>query len=179
MGIKWKEIADAEDCEKCPLKKEEICPGGFVCYGGAPIEPPCCGFDDDTDLDEYVAEYFKELHRLEAAEDERIRNQKAKQERAKKSAETRRQMRFYCRKEIQELKSLEKQLESYKASLRLASNFAEAFNITNEMFGYSERLKQRPEVQKTIELLETKIKEAKQRYDAKRKEFYNNRKAGG
>lgn len=179
MGIKYKEIMDDKNCDRCPLMQEEICPGGWRCYGGEPIEPPCCSFDDDTDLDEWVSEYYASQYRYEKAEDERIRKEKAKKEKAKKAAETRREMRFYCRNEIKQLKSYKNQLEAHKASLRLASTFAEAFNITNEMFGYSERLKQKPEVQKTIDDLEEKIKEAKQKYEAKRKEFYNNRKTGG
>lgn len=176
MGIKWKEIMDDECCDRCPLSQEGICPGGWSCYGVAPIEPPCCSFDDETDLDEWVGEYYASQYRYEKAEDERIRREKAKNERAKKAAETRREMRFYCRNEINRLKSYKKQLEAYKSSLRLASAFAEAVNITNEMFGYSERLKQKPEVQKTIDDLEEKINEAKQKYEEKRKEFYKSRK---
>ena len=179
VGIKYKEIMDDGCCDRCPLSQEGICPGGWSCYGGAPIEPPCCSFDDETDLDEWVNEYYSSQYRYEEAEDERIRREKAKKERAKKAAKTRHEMRFYCQNEISQLKSCEKQLEAYKSILRLASTFAEAFNFTNEMFGYSERLKQKPEVQKTIDDLETKIKEAKQKYEAKRKEFYNNRKTGG
>lgn len=176
MGIKYKEIMNDENCDRCPLMKEEICPGGWRCYGGNPIEPPCCGFDDETDLDEWVKDAVERRKRYEEYQDKIARKEKEKKEKAKKAAETRREMRFYCRNEIKQLKSCEKQLEAYKASLRLASTFAEAFNITNEMFGYSERLKQKPKVQETINDLEVKIKEAKQKYEAKRKEFYNNRK---
>ena len=160
----------------CPIKKNELCTGGFSCYGGSPIEPPCCFFEDDTDLDEWIEERFERRRKFEQLEDERIRREKAKKEKAKKAYETRREMRFYCRNEINQLKSYEKQLEAYKSSLRLASAFAEAVNITNEMFGYSERLKQKPEVQKTIDDLEAKINEAKQKYEEKRKEFYKSRK---
>lgn len=176
MGTKWREIAELEDCDLCPIKKNELCTGGFACYGGSPIEPPCCFFEDDTDLEEWIEERFERRRKFEQFEAERIRREKAKKEKAKKAAETMREMRFYCRNEISQLKSYEKQLEAYKASLRLASTFAEAFNITNEMFGYSERLKQNPEVQQTIYDLETKVKEAKQKYEEKRKEFYKSRK---
>ena len=174
--MKWKEFLEIEDCDLCPIKKAELCGGGASCYGGSPIDPPCCWFEDDTDLDEWIEERFERRRKLEQIEDERIRKEKAKKEKAKNAAETRSEMRFYCRNEIKHLKSCEKQLEAYKASLRLASSFAEAFNITNEMFGYSERLKQKPEVQETVDDLEAKIKEAKQKYEEKRKEFYKSRK---
>lgn len=42
------------DCCGCPIKKAEYCLGGFACYGGEPIEPPCCDMDEDTDLDAWV-----------------------------------------------------------------------------------------------------------------------------
>ena len=179
MGIKYKEIIQDDDCARCPIKRAELCTGGYACYGGIPVEPPCCSFDDDTDLDEWVKDAFERRKKYEEHQDKIAMKEKAKKEKAKKAAETRSEMRFYCRNEIKELKSYEKQLEAYKASLRLASTFAEAFNITNEMFGYSERLKQKPEVQQTIDDLEDKIQEAKQKYEAKRKEFYNKRKTGG
>ncbi len=174
--MKWKDIADLEDCDLCPLKKEEICSGGWRCYGGAPIEPPCCSFDDDTDLEEWINDYYARRRRWEQAEDERLKKEKAKKEKAEKAAETRRQMKFYCRNEIQELKRLENQLKADEASLRLASSFAEAFNVTNEMFGYPDGLKQKPEAQKTIDLLQEQIKQAKEKYEQKRKEFYRKRK---
>ena len=179
LGIKYREIIQDDDCASCPIKRAELCTGGYACYGGSPVEPPCCSFDDDTDLDEWVKDAFERRKRYEEYQDKIAKQDKAKKEKAKKAVETRREMRFYCRSEINQLKSCKKQLEAYKSSLRLASSFAQAFNITNEMFGYSERLKQKPEVQKTIDDLETKIKEAKQKYEAKRKEFYNNRKTGG
>lgn len=38
---KWIEEHDGEDyCRYCILNDE--CPHGMACYGGPPIEPPCC-----------------------------------------------------------------------------------------------------------------------------------------
>lgn len=50
----WKDFKEKEDCYGCPLLEHEMCTGGYQCYGGEPIEPPCCNFDDDTDLDKWV-----------------------------------------------------------------------------------------------------------------------------
>ena len=55
----WKEISEDGWCDNCPLPKSEICPGRFACYGGEPVEPPCCNFDDDTDLDKWVSDYYE------------------------------------------------------------------------------------------------------------------------
>lgn len=161
----WKEIADSEDCDLCPVKEAELCCGGYNCYGGAQVEPPCCMFDDDTDIDEWISEY-------ENWKDSQIKSEKAKQEKTKKAAETRREMRWYCLNELQEIKSLEKALSAYESQLSLASSFAFAFNTTNEMFRCPERLKEKPEVKLNIERMKSKIQESKQRYEEKRKEFY-------
>ena len=40
-----------ECSEFCPLYGE-FCNGGMVCYGGEPIEPPCCSFKDEDILQE-------------------------------------------------------------------------------------------------------------------------------
>ena len=47
----WIESHDVEDyCRYCIYNDD--CPHGMVCYGGAPIEPPCCGKDLTELLDE-------------------------------------------------------------------------------------------------------------------------------
>lgn len=69
----WKDFKETEDCESCPLLDTEICPGGWRCYGGEPIEPPCCSFNDDTDLDKWVEDYFERQIKWEEQEDARIR----------------------------------------------------------------------------------------------------------
>lgn len=176
--ILWKDFAEREDCEGCPLLENEICPGGYACYGGQPVEPPCCSFTDDTDLDQWVDDYFAYQRRREEAESRRLQAEKKKKERAKKAADTRRDLRRYCLEEIYALKRAEKALEAYKAAERLASSFAEAINVTNEMFRYTERVTVKPEILYEINCLEVEVASAKERYEAKRKEFYAKRKSG-
>lgn len=42
-------LSEIDDCSICPLPGEGLCPGGMVCYGGEPIEPPCTSWDGDED----------------------------------------------------------------------------------------------------------------------------------
>ena len=47
----WIETHDGDDyCHYC--KYNDDCTRGMVCYGGAPIEPPCCIWDIKELLDE-------------------------------------------------------------------------------------------------------------------------------
>lgn len=55
------------ECCDCPLYND-ICPGGITSNGrGGLLEPPCCMFDDDTDMDEWVTEYYERQRRYEEA----------------------------------------------------------------------------------------------------------------
>ncbi len=172
----WKEFREQEDCSECPLLEAELCSGGFCCYGGEPIEPPCCSFDDDTDLDKWVENHLIQQLKWEEQEDRRIREEKKKKERAKKASDTRRAMRWYCRDEISDLKRAQNLLRAQKATEHFASSFVQAVNITNEMFRYEERIAVNSEVSTEVKRLEAEVISAKERYDAKRKEFYVQRK---
>ncbi len=172
----WKDFDGKEDCSGCPLLDAEICPDGVCCYGGTPVEPPCCSFDDNTDLDEWVRNYFEQQRIWEEREDARIREKKKKKEQAKKAADTRRAIRLYCWDEIQELRRAQKALDSQKTVERLASSFAEAVNVTNAMFQYAERVAVKPEISKEVRRLEAEVAAAKEKYDAKRKKFYLQRR---
>lgn len=44
------------ECDVCPIKEAGFCPGGWTCYGGEPVEPPCTSIDEDEDLDVWVSE---------------------------------------------------------------------------------------------------------------------------
>lgn len=172
----WKDFKEKEDCYGCPLLEHEMCAGGIVCYGGEPIEPPCYNFDDATDLDKWVDDMFAQRRRCEEAENKRLKAEQEKKDRAKKAADTRRAMRWYCRDEIQALKKARKALEAQKALESLASSFAEAINFANEMFRYKERMAVNPEVSDEVLRLEAEVDVAKKAYDAKREEFYAKRK---
>lgn len=172
----WKDFKEKEDCYGCPLLEYEMCTGGYQCYGGEPIEPPCCNFDDDTDLDKWVDDMFAQRRRREEVEDKRLKAELEKKDRAKKAADTRRAMHWYCWDEIQTLKKARKALEAQKALESLASSFAEAVNFANEMFRYEERMAVKPEVSAEVLRLEAEVEAAKKAYESKREEFYAERK---
>lgn len=172
----WKYFKQQECCDGCPLLENELCPGGIVCYGGEPVEPPCYVFDDDTDMDKWVDDMLAQRLRREEAEEKRLKAEQEKKERAKKAADTRRAMRWYCRDEIQTLKKARKALEAQRALESFVSSFAEAINFANEMFRYEERVSVKSEVSAEVLRLEAEVESAKEAYDSKRKQFYAERK---
>lgn len=170
----YKELAELEDCEQCPLFKEEICPGGMtVSPGGTPIEPPCCGFEDDTDLDVWVADYFDRRRRQEAYYDEL--HKKEQEKKRKNDLRNRRQrfLKLYCYSESQDVKRLKKQIKAVENAISFAESMAFAFNTANEMFGYEERQKTSPKAFEQLNELKEKLKEAEEKLKAKREEGRN------
>lgn len=174
----WKDFAKEECCDECPLLKAEICTGGFTCYGGQPIEPPCFSFDDDTDLNEWVCKYYEHQKKREEQEEARIRKERKRSERAKKAAETKRALRAYCYQEICALKRAEKALKAQENAEHLGRSIADAFNFANEIFRYEERFLVDPEISKSVNALQEAVSEAKERLERKRKEFYERRNMG-
>lgn len=164
------------DCYGCPVKRAELCSGGFSCYGGEPIEPPCCGMDEDTDLDAWVDDAIERERRYQKYLEEKAEKERLKKEKAAKAAETKRAMRYYCTTEISALKRAKKALKSYESLERMASSLAQAFNITNEMFRYEERFTVKPEASENIKRLQEEVARCEDAYKAKRKEFYQKRK---
>lgn len=164
------------DCEGCPLLKEKICPGGWACYGGEPIEPPCCSMDEDTDLEQWIDDYYERQRRWADYLAEKDRKEREKKEKAKKAADTRRAMRTYCYSEICELKQAKKSLKAQEAAERMAQSLASAFNMTNKMFRYEERFCVKPEISERVTMLRKMVEECEAAYKAKREEFYRKRK---
>ena len=171
----WREWLEQEDCNTdCPYYQADICKmQGMRCYGGAPIEPPCASasFPDDKEIDEIVCELLAEIRRYEEREDELLAAKRAKEERAKKAADTRRRMRNYCVAEIVRIKTLKKQIAAIEKIKSFAESLAFAVNTTNEMFRYDERVKPKSQYQAEIDRLKAELADAEQAYKDKRKEF--------
>lgn len=137
----YKDLKETEDCSDCPLLKHEICPGGWACYGGNPVEPPCCSFDDDTDLDKWVSDYYARQRRWEEAEDRRIQKERERKEKNAVAQKRRMEAAWEVRAETREIKDLRNRIAKNEAAIHFAESMAFAINITNEMFRYDERVK--------------------------------------
>lgn len=162
-----------ETCDVCPLSSSGDCSRGIKCYGGSPVEPPCCSFDDDDDVGSYVG--MRTLRNEVLAEEERKERQakQRKHEAAIKAANTRREMRHYCCKEITALKQAEANLQSYTQIARMS----EDLSVILPQKEYAEQIKQQEgRHHRDIAKLRTVVENCKAVYANKRKEFYAMRK---
>lgn len=67
-------------CEDCPLHDND-CSGGYISGGnGEPIEPPCCSWDDDTEVYEYMYSSKERKESTREVEWARKRQEKKEQE---------------------------------------------------------------------------------------------------
>ncbi len=174
----WKDFAKQENCDNCPLLEAEICPGGMASYGGVLVEPPCWSFDDDTDLYQWIEDYFDGLRRYEELEERKLKEERKRKERAQKAAETRRKMQWYCRDEIYELKQAQKALTAQENLESFSQSFAEAINFANEMFRYKERVAVKPQISEEVKALRIRVERAKAAFEAKRNDFYKSKEDG-
>ena len=113
-------LSEIDDCSICPLPGEGLCPGGMVCYGGEPIEPPCTSWDGDEDVEDYIESIHASILEREEYED-RLREEREKKKRKNKIAKRKRQyLNIYCYSEKHDVKSLKKQIKSYESIERFA-----------------------------------------------------------
>lgn len=160
-----------EDCEECPIYKEMICPGGWKAgYGGVPIEPPCCSFEEDTDLDEWVNSYYSQMRLEEEERDALLAKRKEKERRNKIKNDKRNYLKSHCYVEYFEVKRLKKAIKSLEKAIDFASSFVSAFNTTNEMFRYNERKSVNPALNEKLETLKNELKIAENKLREKQKE---------
>lgn len=107
-------LSEIDDCSICPLPGEGLCPGGMVCYGGEPIEPPCTSWDGDEDVEDYIESVHASILEREEYED-CLREEREKKKRKNEIAKRKRQyLNIYCYSEKHDVKSLKKQIKSYK-----------------------------------------------------------------
>lgn len=69
-----------------------------------------------------------------------------------------------------EVKRARKSLAAHQAAISLGESLAFAFNMTNEMFGYSERLKKNQKADNELKKLEGALAEAERKLKEKQKE---------
>lgn len=171
---------EIEDCDYCPLIEEGLCTGGFTSDGrGMPMEPPCCSWDPDEDIDQWIINFYERRRRAEEWADKKYREAQAKKERAAKAAKTRSEVRQYTSKERDELKMVERRLRVLERQIDFARSMAEAFNFADNMMGGKPRYVIPEKESQQIQQLKRMVKEAEARLKAKREEFYRIRKQKG
>lgn len=161
-----------DDCSLCPLSKEGIC-RGLVNYGSGPVFPPC---SENPEMD---ADACLESIRAAGRRMEEERKQKAalaaKEARRKELKKMRRRISdAYCRKEINEVKQLEKLLRHWEdagSGMLFDLTFAESMEKGGIPIGDTEQMREGVlAVESRTEQIRASLEKAKERLAAKRLE---------
>jgi hypothetical protein len=120
-------------CEDlCPLRHSGDCPGGMVSgYGGQPIEPPCCSWSEDEDLDELPGIIEG---RRQAEEDHQHAIYLVKKEKEEKNhiaARRRQESARHVYAENSEIKRLKKRIRGNSNTVHFQRSFGSALNFAN------------------------------------------------
>ena len=132
----WKDFrAQDLECEDCPLYIEGLCKPGHAGPNGYLEDPPCCWFEDDTDME---AECGIVVARNNAIEDEIDRKWKADKERKAKNEiakKRRNESKWHVWSETHDIKALRKQIAGNLAIINFQRSFASAVNFANSCYG--------------------------------------------
>lgn len=132
--MKYSEI---DDCEQCPLKKEEICTGYWTSSpSGTPIEPPCCDFDDDTDLDQWMESYYNKQAKQMSYSYRKLKKEKKKKQEKIQAEKRRKYLEQYCASEIMKVEKAREEFVLYKKRIAFTQSMSFKGNMINEMLGY-------------------------------------------
>lgn len=105
MGITFKEIGD--DCALCPL--HDTC-NGLVNHGNGPVYPPCAEMDEDTDVEQFLADRRERERRAAQQKAQMVKAKAAAEKRAYVKKQRRQFSNRYCRAELDRVAALKKAL---------------------------------------------------------------------
>lgn len=95
------------DCSFCPMHQTYcFCEGGMTCYGGVPIEPMCCSFNEDDTLQDIYDGFVSKDYAQTKAEEEREKQQKLKEEKSKQRKQKLFKYKMRNAKELDQIKIL-------------------------------------------------------------------------
>lgn len=127
------------DCSFCPLNQTYcFCEGGMVCYGGMPIEPMCCSFNEDDVLQDIYDRFVSQEYTQTKAEEEREKQQKLKEEKSKQRKQKLHEYRFRNCRELEQIKLLKLKIKREKeriVALEDARRYISVTNSVNKIFG--------------------------------------------
>lgn len=170
MGVTFNDIDD--DCGICPFGKLGC--AGLTNNGNGPAYPPCAELDPDTDIDDYL-EKMEELRKKKEEQRKQETAKKADDEVKKRMKKRRRQYSDqYCRKELEELKELNKAkrfLDTTICNGEITLKFAEAMEEVGIPMGNPDKTKDMLDMaERTHAHVMTDIEDVKSRLAKKRQE---------
>jgi hypothetical protein len=143
------------DCEDCPIREADLCPGGCTAdFRGNPVEPPCCFIDPQEDLDEWVEQQENLIRRIEDAQDRQIKAADEKEAKRKLAKERNSESKLKVCVETSKIKRLRKEIGAYQCIIGMI----EGFGVINDILGDGRRAEARKANIQKIENEITKLR---------------------
>ena len=114
MGITFREIGD--DCELCPLHKQDMC-HGLANHGTGPVYPPCSELDEGTDVDEYLERLLRQQHERLERERKQREERRARERKKELQRKRSRYSNTYCRTELERVNEFNKMIKNLERAL--------------------------------------------------------------
>lgn len=154
MGITFKEIGD--DCELCPLHKQDMC-HGLANHGTGPVYPPCSELDEDTDVDEYLERLLRQRCERLKREQKQREERRAKEQKKELQRKRSRYSNAYCRTELERVNEFNKMIKNLEKALSDVEGNISVAECVEKTGGYVANIE---ELIKYRELVKARIMEA-------------------
>lgn len=154
-------------CLDCPFRREGYCT--------QPDDPVCAELDEDTDIDNWLAEAEEIQHQHELRLERQAQKEREIQAEKERKRKLRKEQNAYCAKELEELNSNKKLLRDLENAKENAEYIIKADDVFTECFGIQLRQARCKEIVekaiKGIEVIKKILPEIEKKYKDKVKEF--------
>ncbi len=131
-------VAHELDCKgHCPLYENGFCSGGVSCYGGDPIYPPCCDFDNNVVLQEVADDFYCARLKHEQYEEEKKRKRAEKEVKKQERKKKLREYKWRNWEDLDKIKVIKLKIKKVKRQIDEINNtriFAMSINSVNKLF---------------------------------------------
>lgn len=138
------------DCSVCPFNQTYcFCNGGMTCYGGMPIEPMCCSFNENDVLQDIYDRFVWQDYAQTKAEEEKEKQQKLKEEKSKQRKRKLFEYRFRNGKELSQIRLIKQKIKAEEKiidKIKYLMCFTSAINSVNKMFREANQPNNQPDI---------------------------------
>ena len=155
-------------CTDCPFRREGYCT--------QPDDPLCADLDENTDVDNWLAEAEEIQHQYELRLERQAQKEREIQAEKERKRKLRKEREAYCKEEIKKLSHCRRIYKKILQQKETMERFVCATNKTNEQLGDETRIEVNQAFITNCEMAKWEFEFAEYRYKEKLKEFKKQRR---